>query len=315
MSRSLLYLIFVLLIGCNQDDPDQPITSYQKQILSFLPVNSDIVIYMNYDNLKNSEAGKWLFNDKPDEKASSEDLISLFKKESGLLPGKGIKEMIISSSWSGQNTIVLTFNSGKEKIKAFIDKYFIYDKEAVQKRFSTNKNVCLKAFKDSILVLTSADQSDKKGSKNEEGSILENKGLKYSIDNVKNKNYYWVASSQGFYLASVLSEFLPVNPKEDNSWLKMIREYSISSSFDEGIKIYLSISCNNTNDAKLLAFGINDMLQKKKEQHLSDQLHGLLDDIDLLRQGREINLILNLNDSQLKKLRRLTLEKKVNKNI
>lgn len=315
MSRSLLYLIFVLLIGCNQDDPDQPITSYQKQILSFLPFNSDIVIYMNYDNLKNSEAGKWLFNDKPDEKASSEDVISLFKKESGLLPGKGIKEMIISSSWIGQNTVVLTFNSGKEKIKAFIDKYFIYDKEAVQKRFSGNKNVCLKAFKDSILVLTSADLSDKKGTKNKEGSIFENKGLKYSIDNVKNKNYYWVASSQGFYLVSVLSEFLPVNPKEDNSWLKMIREYSISSSFDDGIKIYLSISCKNTNDAKFLAFGINDMLQKKKEQHLSDQLHGLLDEIDLLRQGRKINLIINLNDSQLKKLRQLTLEKKVNKNI
>ena len=117
-----LLLITISFIGCKGYDEFNPISKNQWEIFSFIPEESQMVMYVNLNDVRNTESWNTFF--KPYfNQSDAKFRLHEFKKATGFNLEKNASELISSITEDGNNLVAVSFNKNIKNVhKYFEDK-------------------------------------------------------------------------------------------------------------------------------------------------------------------------------------------------
>jgi hypothetical protein len=307
-------VIFALLfLGCKKSESIQPFTKAQIEDLSYLPSQSEFVEYLNLNELNKTgfwdSYFKYLIIDENNSKWVEE-----FKKRAGVSFGNGISQAFIASGKNFKNIGIAVFDKNLKKIKAYFEESDTFTKKTIGTKsvYILGEKFPLQFYfvNDSTL-LTSGDENyinSVLNGKNE--SLTKNTRLMNIIEEIKNKNHYWIAGNKSRYTLNYmkrligLDENLPVK-----RIMKTVKSITLSAKFDDGIDIESNWICNNSQNAYLLSTAIKGALAMDILSGNDFALGKILQKTEVERENSQVTLQLELSGDDFNKLKDIAKKK------
>jgi hypothetical protein len=311
--------MFLLAMGCKTDTSNDPISAKQLEIFSLLPGETQFIMYMNLNALRGTEFWENYFKGSL-EGNSGNDWLSKFESETGVGLKKGVSEIYTTSSWKGNNTIVVQFDRNLSKVKNYFKNsgYFIKENLAGSEVFRQHgNNNSIFYFTGGSTLLIAADKKYLENVINgKNNSISENKSLIDLITLIKNKNQYWMAANQGSYAAILLEKLPAVNGNTAmRDMLKSIKQVTLSAEFDDGVILESIWGCKDQKDAYLLSTAIKSALALNLLSERDYALGQLLKDLKIKRDDERVNFLLSLDHDDIQKLKNIARENNLEKKL
>jgi len=304
MQRFMLFLLMVfvisaLFLSCAAEKTEPISDAMQKQI-SMLPPNSDMVGYINFDKVKDSEFFK-LFMDSVADNPFGDDEYLEFVKRTGLDIQQDIHEMYVVSGSNSENPIedgfaMVTGNFEPDKLISFIEDK-AEDKEIESESFEghmiytspeENKSFC---FYNNSTLIAGSDKVVKNwilnSSKNEWNTDDQ---MLARIKNLKFKDSAWFTmKAEAFGRDINHSQIKKMKGLED------LKTMSISLDFKDSFQLDGHSEFKNKETAKLFkdavkGFIATGKLSVSEDRDLIDILNSIKVDSDDNRVGIELKL-------------------------
>ncbi|MEO8398214.1 MAG: hypothetical protein ABI550_00210 [Ignavibacteriaceae bacterium] len=302
-------LTLIIFNGCGGEEKVDPINKKQWEVFNFIPKESQLVIYMNLNELKkNNFWDKYLepYFDQTETKAWLGD----FEEQTGIGINKGVAEVITSTSRGRNNLVAFIFDQNVNKIHLYLNDKKKFSSELIsgKKIFSLKDNNKSKIFfiNDSTLILLSSDVKLKDILEGKYATINSNKDFIDIIQKIKNKKHFWFAINDGSTARYLFNKFVGnFNELPGNKLIRAIKKVTFSAKFGEGIELETNLFCNNTKNAYLISVGISSVLAMDIISERNYLLGQLTKNLEVSRIGSLINLELKLTQKDMHKLDQL----------
>ncbi len=288
MKRFLLIITLALMsMSCSQNPNAEKLPVTVKETLKLLNPNPQVVIYINFNNLRKSNFWKENIGDtlfSPESETAN--IFEVIKKISGVSFSNGLNELFISNSWEGDNTIIIKGAFNKDSI------YQNIRKDTAYATLNTPSGKAIYAFKEKNLYFFLWDNATLAASNyydrveeitritdtSSTAGINQNPDLLHSIEDIFYKSGVWMVSTDKFFIKETL--MLMSNPNMDRS--ELLNADSVFSKsmgkFDPILKNTKSaaLSAKMENNLNLsVQFGFPDENQAKDASNLLTSLISL----------------------------------------
>lgn len=315
----LFIAVMFFITGCGKSTKKTTpeLNEHQKKVLSYLPENTQFVMYMNLNDLRDTPFWQDYFTSVLQKNPGSSWLDN-FENETGAGVNDGLVEFITTGSWSGNEATVLTFDKNLNRIK----KYFADKKKFVQIEFEGKKLYKSKENKktkyifadDSTLIVFSNESylSNLTG----KTSIKNNKSLYPIIKSIENKQQYWIATDDGVYASAILEQLVAVYKKlPGKNLIKNIKSVTLAANFNEGVKIESGWGCVDSKSAYLLSAAIKGALAMDLLSGKDEALNKVLQKMIVDHNQQNINFEINLNKNDLSEIKSFAKKNQLDKKL
>ena len=308
--------LLIIFSGCTKKVEIDPITSSQWRVFSYLPGETQFVLYMNLNELRKTEFWESYIEHslKQNRKNTGEldisDWLTEFEEQSGVGLNDGVSEVYISSTWMGKNIIAVTFDKNFEKVSNYFKSSNRFEKirKGDKEIFAGKLNISADFYFPSdslLLIINDDDYIDKLMGENIK-SIKDNKKLMGIIKKIRSKKHYWMATDKGNYAAELLERLFSVNRElRGRNFINSIEGISLSAEFKEGINIESLWSCSSSKDAYLLAAAIQTALSMDLFKNETTYLGKLLDKIEIDRNDSQIDFHIEISKNDIEEIKSL----------
>ncbi len=320
--RIVIILILCLsgasFIGCAKHNEYSPISKSQWKIFSLIPKESQAVMYINYDDVKESDF--WNSHFKPYfDQSEVKAWLNKFRKRTGLKLTDYASEIISASSSNGTNFAAISFKKEIKNIHILFN-----DKEKFTAEVQSGKTIYqLKNwenerfifFNDSTLAMFNDKQYANDVINNKNESLKLNFDFIDLIEKIKIKNQYWLAVNDQEITASIIKKIIGGFDKiPGHEALNSINKITLSADFNNGIKIESDLICSNSKNAYLLTAGITSAIAMGIISDKNYFLGQLTKNMKVSAGSKLVELSLQLSKNEIKELNKLSKNNNQNKN-
>ncbi len=313
----ILLLIIAFFTGCGDEEKLTPLTSVQSKVISYLPEDTQVLVYMNLNDLRKTEYWENYF--RPLLKKQNSGWLGDFEKKTGAGFGSGTAQVFVASVWSGNNVIAVRFDKNIKKIKSYfrnenIFKVLKHNGKEVYQSTSDPKTKFYFADDSTLLVLQNESYLNSLLEGNNK-SLNTNTRFKNIIRRIENKNQYWMVSGEGRIAVELVQQFIGIHSGTAKKLLKTITDVSISAEFSDKIKLQSVLGCSSKENAYLLSSAIKGALQMDLLTEKNYALGKMLRKMEVDRKNNTIDLSLKLNEEDLNKLREIAKRNNLSKKL
>ncbi|NCS89438.1 MAG: hypothetical protein GW789_11960, partial [Ignavibacteria bacterium] len=187
--------VIMLFTGCGNEKEKRinGLTSHQKKVLSYLPAETQFIMYMNLNELRKTPFWQDYFTSVL-QKSNGSSWLDEFEKETGSGIKSGVVEFITTGSWSGNDASILTFDKNLSAVKNyFVNNSKFKQSELLGKKFFQSKeggSVKFYFANDSTLIMINSEAYLNDLIASEHKSLLDNKSLFPIIQSIQRGSQY-----------------------------------------------------------------------------------------------------------------------------
>ncbi len=327
MKKRFVFLLLLNLsfIGCKGHDENNPITKSQLhsdrfrwEIFSFIPEESQMVMYVNLKDIRNTESWDTFF--KPYfNQSDAKFRLHEFKKATGFRIEANASELISSITEDGNSLVAVSFNKNIKNVhKYFGDENKFSISRIKGKKVYQIKNRVNEKFifsNDSTLIMFSDTDYLEEVLNNENESLKSNKEFIGLIERIKNKNKFWLAVNDGkatfSIIRKIIGDFKDVPGKK---LIRSIKKLTISADFENGMNVESNLICNSRKNSYLLSAGISSAVAMDIISNKNFILGKVTKNLHVSTDNNEVQLKVKLNENEIKELNNLVKNNYQNKN-
>ena len=317
----LFVAVIMLFSGCGNEKEKRinGLTSHQKKVLSYLPAETQFIMYMNLNELRKTPFWQDYFTSVL-QKSNGSSWLDEFEKETGSGIKSGVVEFITTGSWSGNDASILTFDKNLSAVKNyFVNNSKFKQSELLGKKFFQSKeggSVKFYFANDSTLIMINSEAYLNDLIASEHKSLLDNKSLFPIIQSIQRGSQYWVATDEGGYASGLLQQLVSSYKKlPAKSLISSVKNITLAANFDEGVKIESEWGCEDTKSAYLLSAAIKGALAMDLLAGRDSALNELLQKMEVNHDKQNINFEINLNKNDLSELKSFAKKNQLDKKL
>ncbi|QQS37595.1 MAG: hypothetical protein IPM56_06475 [Ignavibacteriales bacterium] len=308
----------VLVWGCGGEEKRDALTAKQWQIISYLPVDTEFLLYMNLDELRRTEFWEQYFKTSI-QKAPGNNWLSEFEVQTGIGIKKGIAGIYVATTWDDNNVFVVQFSGNIQPVKEYFnnagyfkpgqvnDKKFYELKSGSQSKFYFVDDSTLVVMNSSAYLMSLLEQKRQ--------SLRENTKFVRLIQNIQNKRHYFLVTDKGSFAAALFGPILGHNKDLPvKEIIGSITSIHLSAEFDDGVSIESVWEFNNSKNAYLLATAIKSAIAVGIFAQKDVTLGKIVEDMTISRYDTKIKFTLELEKDKLNEIRHSTLNNKLDLN-
>ena len=313
-----LLLLSLSFIGCKGYDEYNPISKGRWEILSFIPEESQMVMYVNLNDVRNTESWNAFF--KPYfNQSDAKFRLHEFKKATGFKIEANASELISSVTEDGNNLVAVSFNKNIKNVQNYFDNENKFSAKKVEgKKVYLVKNRVDERFifyNDSTLIMFSNSKYLDKVLKNKNESLKSNKEFIGLIERIKDKQKFWLAVNGGKPALSIIKKVIgDLKDIPGKKLIRSVKKITLSADFGNGMKIESNLICSSRNNSYLLSAGISSAVAMDIISNKNIMLGKVTKNLHVSANDNTVQLKLNLNKSEIKELNKLVKYNYQNKN-
>ncbi len=316
----LILLDLFLIGGCEKNEIIEPLTNTQKEALNYLPEESRFVMFLNLNELKETDFWDNYFKSSLLDNNSDDQQFRKFEKRTGIGLNKGISQIFISSSKNYWNVAVIILDKNSRKIKSNFESYSGFIKESINNKsvYKLKGKFPLQFYfvNDSILLTASKLNYIKTVINKKNNSLNNNRAFIRTIKSIRNKKQYWIATDKGEYVVNYLGKIFNFGKKIPvNNVLKSIESVTLSTKFDNGLDIESRLNCSDSKNAYLLSTAIRGALAMDLLSGGDHSFGRILQKTDVERLNSQVNLQLELKGNEINILKDFAKQKNLERKL
>ena len=197
LSTGFLFVIIsiVLLNGCGGEEKKDSLTPKQWQILSYLPQDTEFLLYMNLDEVRKTEFWEDYFKASL-LKTPGSNWLTDFENKTGVGLKKGVSGFYTATTWEGNNLFVIQFSGNIDGVMDYFNNASLFTPGNVNdKKFYELRTGSLSKFyfiDDSTLIVINSASYLLSLLEEKRHSLRDNATFVHLINNVKNKQQYFL---------------------------------------------------------------------------------------------------------------------------
>lgn len=317
----LIVAVIILITGCGKEEEKKidELTAHQKKVLSYLPVETKFIMYMNLNALRKTPFWQDYFTSVL-QKNSSSNWLNEFEKETGVGIGNGVMEFITTGSWSGNDASILTFDKNLAAVKNYFTNKNRFDNSELSGRkiFQLKEGGNSKFYfaNDSTLIIINSDAYLNNIIASKHKSLIDNITLYPIIKTIQSKSQYWIATDEGGYAEGILQQLVSSYKKlPAKNLIRSIKNVTLAANFDDGVKIESEWGCEDAKSAYLLAAAIKGALAMDLLAGKDNALNEMLQKMEVEHDRQNINFEINLNKNDLSELKSFAKKNQLDKKL
>lgn len=317
MMKNLLSVAFIFLVvfsGCSEEKKPDVLTNSQKEMFTYLPAETQFVLYMNLGELRKTE----FWNDwfKPFiTRDTLNNWMTDFEAKTGTGLKQGLAEIISATTWDGNDIFGVRFDANFEKVKAYFlnEAKFNQNETGGKKIFSLKDGSDAKFYfaKDDLLLILKNDEYLKQLLSGNNKSFDKENKLFSVIQKIKNKNHYWMATNKGGYAAGIINLLTGGKDIPVKKIISSVNEISLSAQFSDAVDINSVWGCSDVRHAYLLSTGVRSALAMDLLAGKDYALNQIMKKLEIDREAQDVHFEINLNKNDLAELKKLAEKKKL----
>lgn len=316
---SILLISSLAIFSCSNFQHHERLSAAQWEILSYLPLESQFVLFTNLDALRKSQ-----YWDKFIESTfvlnKNNIWLKDFENNTGVGIKKGISQFYTTVDWSGNNSTIIQFNKNLRRIKnyfndgakfkkTFLNNYKIYN-------FKNNPASNYLFVNDSLLLISNNYNYVSSFTKKENNSLAENQILMGIIERIPYKNYYWMAENKSRYAAELFGKLLKKHTDIPlNKLINSITGVSLCAEFSDILELQSNIICKSFGDAHLIAATLKSGISMDLFSEGNKQLRKILNKLKIESSGSGIKLNISLNERELLDFKKIAVNNEIIKKL
>jgi len=304
---AIILSLLMLFASCGTKTKTDNITQSQWELFSYLPKNTEYLLYADLDAVRKTKAGEEnLATSLPEEPGGG--WLRKFENATGTGLKKGISEITIAKTTDDNAIVVVKVEKNYGKVR----RYFEDSPEFQKKNDSTytikempstivyfpGNNIVIVSNRGDYLESFFGDSSNRLKANSEMVSI---------IKNIKEKNSIWMATDKGAFAAGIFDRIAGKDSKLlSPEILSSIDNFSVSAEFDDGTQIESAMGCSSAGNAYLIAAAVEGAIAMNILSHKNYRLGKIFDKMDVNREGKLIRFHLNLSGKDIDDIKQLT---------
>lgn len=313
----ILSVLLFFSDGCQSDNQPEPLSKEQLEVFDYLPRQSEFVLYMNANQLR--QTSFWVdYFKKSLNSYQNQNWLGEFESATGTGINNGVAEVYLAASWAGKNIFVIRFDKNYDRIKEYFNNSYSSDLINGKKIYSEKSNPLSQFYfiSDSLLLIANNIEFISSITSNEFNSLKENAEMMTGINNVKRKEYYWMVTDQVTYVSSLIEQLIDLKGNEDaRKMFGSIKNISLSVSFEDDVELSSLWELSNEKDAFLLSVAMRSAISNNLPGNMDDRLKEIIKKIKIKRDDNIVSLDLTLVEKDINELQNLSKEKNMNEQL
>jgi hypothetical protein len=311
---TVIFSLLLLFSSCGTKTETDNITPSQWELFSYLPQNTEYLLYANLDAVRKTKAGEEnLATSLPEEPGGG--WLRKFEQATGAGLKKGIREITIAKTRDDNAIVVVKVEKNYRKVRSYFR-----DSPEFQKK--TDSTYSLKEMPstivyfpgNNIVIVSNRENYIESFLSDRKNRLIANSELVSIIENIKEKNSIWMATDKGAFAAGIFDRIAGKDSKLlSPEILSSIDNFSVSAEFNNGAQIESALGCTSAGNAYLIAAAVEGAIAMNILSHKNYKLGKIFDKMDINREGKLIRFHLNLSDKEIDDIKQLTkLDNQVN---
>lgn len=309
-----LVVVLLFLMGCGGGEKGGSLTTKQWQILSYLPQDTDFLLYMNLDELRKTQFWEDYFKTSL-EKNSGSNWLTDFEVKTGVGLNEGVAGVYTATTWEGNNLFVIQFSEAARGVLDYFNNVNLFTPGMVNdKKFYELRTGSMSKFyfiDDSTLIVINNASYLLTLFEDNRKSLKDNQTFVNLIRSVQNTGQYFLVTDKGTFAAALFESLLGHNKELPvKEIIASISSIQLSAEFDDGVSIESVWDFNNSKNAYLLSTAIKSALAIGIFRQKDAMLGSIVEDMTISRYDKKIKFTLDLEKEKLNKIRHSPLNNK-----
>ncbi len=304
---AIILSLLMLFASCGTKTKTDNITQSQWELFSYLPKNTEYLLYADLDAVRKTKAGEEnLATSLPEEPGGG--WLRKFENATGTGLKKGISEITIAKTTDDNAIVVVKVEKNYGRVRRYFEDSSEFQKKtdstySLKEMPSTiiyfpGNNIVIVSNREDYLESFFGDSSNRLKANSEMVSI---------IKNIKEKNSIWMATDKGAFAAGIFDRIAGKDSKLlSPEILSSIDNFSVSAEFDDGAQIESAMGCSSAGNAYLIAAAVEGAIAMNILSHKNYRLGKIFDKMDVNREGKLIRFHLNLSGKDIDDIKQLT---------
>ncbi|GAB4299970.1 MAG: hypothetical protein Kow0098_26930 [Ignavibacteriaceae bacterium] len=312
---TLIIFLAILTSGCEERVIPDPVTDFQKEMLSYLPADTDFLIYINLDNLRSSKIWDKFFRESVAAYSRQEWLMD-FETRTGVGLRTGVSDLFMASGWNQNNSFAIRFTTNFARIAEYFQTSFDRAGDPGKRIYKLKDDSPARFYfpNDSLLLIFKNHEVLDGLISGTAHNLADDPDFIKIVEAVTVKDQYWIATDQSSYASAFFNALFP-GEEDKQKLLTLINNISLSADISDGAIIYSTWDCKTDEHASKFSTLVRSAIALNLIGKREPGLAGILDKIDISRYGKEVFISISLTENDISRLRDVFKDNKPWKNL